>query len=80
MAVMICREEQGRLEEQKKFLDQEMEKILQQRLKMEQLEKVRRNCTFIDCMYCFNKDSLKKKLKIINPARRSRTTDLRITV
>ena len=50
MAVMICREEQGRLEEQKKFLDQEMEKILQQRLKMEQLEKVRKNCKFINVL------------------------------
>lgn len=34
------REEQTRLEEQKKWLDQEMEKVLEQRTAAEELEKV----------------------------------------
>lgn len=37
----VCfREEQSRLEEQKKWLDQEMEKVLAQRTAAEDLEKV----------------------------------------
>jgi hypothetical protein len=39
--VLCCSDESSRLDEQRKFLDQEIEKVLEQREKMEQLEKVR---------------------------------------
>ena len=41
MILLCLSEEHSRLEEQKKFLEQEMEKVLEQRAQIEQLEQVR---------------------------------------
>lgn len=42
MVLLICfSEEQSKLDEQKKWLDQELERALEQRKQMEELQKVR---------------------------------------
>lgn len=38
--MLCCSDESSRLDEQRRWLDEEMEKVLAQREKMEQLEKV----------------------------------------